>query len=419
MTPLRHLFQRHRIAAFIVLAWGISWAYWIPMALRGDVVTPGGNVTHFPGLVGPLIAAFIVTAVADGGDAIRDLVGRMFRWRVPLRWYLVAATPFLMFLVAVALLAATGGETPGPAELGEFSGLPVLAFPLVVLLVLVFNMYGEEVGWRGFLTPQLLARHGPFVTSLLVAITWVTWHVPSFFVIETYRDMGLAIIPMMGIGILAGSIVLTWAYVGSGGSILIVVLWHLALNFSSATTAGRGMPGAFVWTGIVLWSIVVGLTWLVASEPRTRPLATRLRDGSLMAIIRSPLGRFLHGMTVIQFRGRRSGRLLMTPVECVREGDRLVVLVSHPEKKQWWRNVQASPDVTVAVDGHDLVGRAIVHVGDDAEAEADLGTYVAHRPRVAKALGLPADLGVDTEALAAAASKAVSVRIEFRPLQAG
>jgi deazaflavin-dependent oxidoreductase (nitroreductase family) len=309
----------------------------------------------------------------------------------------VASIPFLMFLGAVGLLALTGGRTPTVGELGEFSGLPVLAFPLVVALVLIFNGFGEEAGWRGFLTPRLLARRGPISTSLLVAAVWFTWHVPSFWVIETYRNLGLAIIPMMGIGLVSGAIVLTWIYVGSGGSILIVALWHLALNFASATTAGRGVPGMVVWTGILLWAILVVIGWVVATEPKTRPFMTRLRDGSLVALLRSPAGRLFGGLTVITFRGRRSGRTLRTPVECVHEAGQLFVLVAHPEQKQWWRNVRAVPDVTVEVAGQDVAGRATVHVGDDQGAEEDLARFLQHRPRAVRA-----------------AAGAVTVRIDLR-----
>jgi deazaflavin-dependent oxidoreductase (nitroreductase family) len=243
--------------------------------------------------------------------------------------------------------------------------------------------------------------------------------VPSFWVIETYRNMGPAIIPMMGIGILSGAIVLTWLYIGSGGSIWIIALWHLALNFGSATTAGRGVPGMVVWNGMLLWAIVVVVGWAIAGEPRTRPFLTRLRDGSLIAILRSPMGRLFGGMTVITFRARRTGRTLSTPVECVYEPGHLFVLVGHPEQKQWWRNVSANPEVTVEIDGHEVPGRATVHVGDDAGAEDDLASYLRHRPRVAHALGLPPNGALDRAALSAAAEQAVSVRIDVQPAAAG
>jgi membrane protease YdiL (CAAX protease family) len=410
MRSVPDLIRRHPVRAYVLLAWALAWAYWIPMALAGQVVTPGGNVSHFPGLATPLAAALIVTALCTGRAGLRDFGARAVRWQVGARWYLVAAIPFLLYLVAVGLLALTGGDVPPWSDLASFSGLPPMAVPLLVLVVLAVNGFGEEGGWRGFLTPQLLLRRGPFATSMLVAAAWFTWHVPSFWVIETYRLMGWAIVPMMGIGLISGAMVLTWIYTGSGGSILIVSLWHLALNFASATTAGRGMPGTVVYMGIVVWAVLVGIGWLVAGEPRTRPFGKRLRDGFMIRILRSPLGHLFTGMTVIGFRARRSGRTLMTPVQCVRDGGHVYVLVGNPDEKQWWRNVAADPHVTIEVDGHDVAGTAVVHVGADAGAATDLAAYLGHRPAVARMLKIDPH---SPQSLAAAAQRSVSVRIDL------
>jgi hypothetical protein len=312
-------------------------------------------------------------------------------------------------------MAAAGADAPNLGDLGCFSGLPALWFPLVVLIAFAVNGYGEETGWRGFLTPRLLQRHGPITASLLVAAAWIAWHVPSFAMIETYRQLGLGIIPMMGLGVTSGAIVLTWLYVGSGGSVFIVSLWHLALNFSSATTAGRGVPGAVVWTAILVWSMVIVVGWLVAGEPATRPFMTRLRDGTLIALLHSPLGRRMRSMTVIAFHGRRSHRALMAPVECVREPGHLFILVANPDRKQWWRNVQAEPAVTVEVDGRDVPGTAVVHAPGDPATADDLAAYLRGRPRVARALGLPDDWASNRSALAAAAARVASVRIDLVP----
>lgn len=407
--------RRRPLASYVLLAWGLSWAFWIPMLIRGEVVTPGATtgVSHFPGLLGPMIAALIITAIVGGRLALRDYLARFVQWRVPLRWYGFAVLPIAIFLAVAGLLALSGGPAPDLADLGEFSGLPELAWPLLILAVLVFNGYGEEAGWRGFLVPGLLTRHGPFTASLIVAIVWFAWHVPSFPVIEGYRIAGLGIVPMMAIGLIAGAMILTWLYVGSGGSIWIVALWHLTYNFASATTAGRGPTGMLVYTAIVVWALAIGVAWLVADEPRTRPFMTRLRDGSLIALLRSPLGRWMRGMTVITFKARRSGRTLRTPVECVYEAGQLFVLVSHPDTKQWWRNVMANPEVLVEVDGHDVPAHATVHEGPDETAAHDLGVYLEHRPRVARMLRIPLGPESKTRALAEAATRAVSVRIDL------
>jgi deazaflavin-dependent oxidoreductase (nitroreductase family) len=146
-----------------------------------------------------------------------------------------------------------------------------------------------------------------------------------------------------------------------------------------------------VWAAAIIWS-----EWRrsrterdpQAHAPRRSRLA-RLRDGSLSLLLRSPFARFVNsGMLLILYRGRRSGRRLSTPVEYVRDGDRLLVLVGRPAEKQWWRNVQADPSVTLVLGGSRVEARAQVEVG--AAAAADLARYVAARPRAA---GVPAASG--------------------------
>jgi hypothetical protein len=70
--------------------------------------------------------------------------------------------------------------------------------------------------------------------------------------------------------------------------------------------------------------------------------------------------------------------------------------------------------VTVGVAGHDVPGRPIVDGGDDPGAADDLATHAERHPRVARALGLPSEGPFDRAALAAAARRAVFVRVEAR-----
>ncbi len=96
-----------------------SWSCWIP-----DAVT-GGHVSHFPGLLGLMIAAFIVTAVAAGRAGSTDLLRRMARWRVPLCWYAASLVPLA---AALAALRFAGHGLPSLAQLSDMPGLPAVGW---------------------------------------------------------------------------------------------------------------------------------------------------------------------------------------------------------------------------------------------------------------------------------------------------
>jgi uncharacterized protein len=72
------------------------------------------------------------------------------------------------------------------------------------------------------------ARCSALTASLVIGLVWALWHVPLFFMVGTSQaTMSFAWFTVQAVAL---SIVLTWAYNGTGGSVLLVVLAHAALN---------------------------------------------------------------------------------------------------------------------------------------------------------------------------------------------
>lgn len=247
----------HAVTSFFVIAFALSWAVWIPMALAGARVAEGQVwPSHVPGLFGPLAAAVIMSAIMAGGGGVRDLARRMAQWRVAPQWYLIAVSPLAFYAIGVAIQGALGQGWPDLAQLGTFSGLPVVAAPVMLLLLLVTG-YAEETGWRGFAVQEMLKTRSFLWTAIVIGLLWALWHVPGMFVIQSYRQMGIPMIPMFTLGIVCGSILLTWVYRGSGGSIFIVALWHACYDLVSGTAAAQGLPAAIVTAGVMVWAVII------------------------------------------------------------------------------------------------------------------------------------------------------------------
>lgn len=164
--------RRHPLAIFYALTFLLSWGYWIPDALSG------GHWSHFPGLLGPMIAGIITTTWAQGFSGLGDLASRMFRWRVPLRWYAAALAPVPFALATAAVIGAvTGDGFPAASERGRMKGLPNSGIAAVFAMAFLINGFGEETGWRGFALPKWRERHGELSASLLIALPWRRrWH---------------------------------------------------------------------------------------------------------------------------------------------------------------------------------------------------------------------------------------------------
>ena len=89
-TGVEAAFDRTSVVAFFVVAYVLSWAWVIAWAATGHTVVQGqGWPTHFPSLLGPLVAAFVVTAWRRHARGIRDLLTSMARWRIGWRLSLI------------------------------------------------------------------------------------------------------------------------------------------------------------------------------------------------------------------------------------------------------------------------------------------------------------------------------------------
>ena len=164
--------RRHPLALFFALAFSFSWAVWVPaVLLSGGPSEPQrlAALLHLVGGLGPMASAFVVTALAGGSAGIRELLDRVFRWRVGVGWWVVAAlgTPILFF-VAVVVCRLLFGAWP---EMGEFGRSQEFAFlgllPYWVANIVFFG-FGEEVGWRGFALPRLqMGRRSALVAAII------------------------------------------------------------------------------------------------------------------------------------------------------------------------------------------------------------------------------------------------------------
>ena len=249
------------VVVYAALAYGISWAYWLPLAWAGRLVV-GGWPTHLPGLAGPAAAAVVVSLVFGGREAVERLAGRVLRWRVGW-WWLVAVSPLLLVLGDLAVRGAAGDGVLALREFGEMNGLPQWTAIGVAILLVVTGL-GEETGWRGFLQPVLQRRMRPLLAVLVVAAIWAAWHAPLFLIVANYRGFTPATLVGFAVGLACGAIVLGWLY-NRTGSVLAAAVWHASYNLTAATAASHGLLAAISTT-----AVIAGAAALVVADLLTR-----------------------------------------------------------------------------------------------------------------------------------------------------
>jgi CAAX protease family protein len=247
--------RRFPLVAYFVLAYALTW--WVYPLLRFN------PLIGLFGLFGPALAAIVVTAVTEGRPGVRRLLGRTVRWRVPLPWYLVA----LGLPAALALLAASLAAWFGPDVL-RMGTLSVLDVVLVVLVL------GEELGWRGYALPKLLERFAPPVASLVLGLIWALWHLPTFFIPGT-PQFGHPVAAFL-IMTTAYSVLLTWVFLHTRGSVLIATLFHGAINLSQGFFLAGTDPADRYW-----WlAVAYGAAALAVAAALRRETSPRRDDGA-------------------------------------------------------------------------------------------------------------------------------------------
>jgi uncharacterized protein len=207
----------------------VAWFVGLSLSLATAAVVVGASPALIPFVlaVGPALIA-LTLAWREGHGAVRRLVHSLTIRPEDRRWYLVIAIPVGWALATVAVTVALGEPVDG-----LFDAL----FPaiLIIPLVVIVPAFIEELAWRGFALPRLLTSMSPLAASLLLAVPWVAMHLVLFLPGQWYAD--LALWPMV-VSIVSYSILLTWIYVGTGGSVLMTGLFHAALNGVAPIMAG-------------------------------------------------------------------------------------------------------------------------------------------------------------------------------------
>jgi membrane protease YdiL (CAAX protease family) len=238
---------------YFLLAYLLSWCAYVPLALQGQGLLSGiPNWLHLAAGYGPLLAAFIVTAATGGGAGLRELLGRMTRWRIGWRWLAAALSPLALFGVVVLVMRVVTGTWQAASGFGQVAELPGLNGLAGWLAWIFISGLGEETGWRGFALPRLQARYSARDASFMLGLLWAGWHAPVFF--YNY-ELSLFFVLAFVVGIVAGSMVLTWLYNSTGGSVFATILWHGSYN---AVVAGSdGAVAAAITAAVILAFILI------------------------------------------------------------------------------------------------------------------------------------------------------------------
>jgi membrane protease YdiL (CAAX protease family) len=256
------IIKRHPAQSYcaLVMAWSFTW--WgliltaVPIGTLFDPPMNGAAVVYMIlGGVGPSLIGLILTRLVDGKGSVRALLARLGLWRLGW-WWLAPLIPFALNIAIVGLYGGMGGQV----SLGDIGQkiAPALCLGLYAGLA-------EEFGWRGFLLPRLQKQFSPLVSALLVGLVWGgIWHFYADY-IGAFGNrgwwglwLGLMQAPIL---LTAYSVMLSWVYNHTRGSMLLCVLFHMAIS-SSGLLFGPQYPSSAVY---LAWATLFSaLAWIAA-----------------------------------------------------------------------------------------------------------------------------------------------------------
>jgi hypothetical protein len=151
---------------------------------------------------------------------------------------------------------------------------------LVVVVVFVLGgPLNEELGWRGFALPALQRQLRPLTASLVLGILWAVWHLPLFWITgasQAGTPPGWILLQIVCL-----SVLFTWLYNGTDGSLFLALVFHTALNSTGAVLpllpAATGSTQAIRFT-VAVTVIAAVLVAVVPSGLRHQEPAIGLTD---------------------------------------------------------------------------------------------------------------------------------------------
>jgi membrane protease YdiL (CAAX protease family) len=241
-----------------------------------------GNITLVTGLMWcPALAAFATKLVFR--ESLRDLgwswgTGRYQLWAYVIPLLYTLPVYLLVWLTGLGGFYDTGfvekmAKAYGFAELPP--GIALVAYVLITMTAgfvpKTARALGEEIGWRGFLVPELARVTGFTGVGFISGLMWAAWHFPAI-LFSNYNAGTPAwyALTCFTVMVVAQSFIFAWLRLRSnsvwpaaflhGSHNMFVQLVFTPLTVNTGSTAyvidefGAGLAVASVVGAVVVWS---------------------------------------------------------------------------------------------------------------------------------------------------------------------
>ena len=238
------------IAVFLLIAFGLAWILWeITILVGPSARDPLFQLAILPGALSPAVAAVIVRKwITREGFSDAGLRLNRHRWRYYLAAFLILP---LLVVTVIVLLASTldisdpdfslkraiwqlgpPGTVAPPLPDGIFAIVAIQS--MIIAVVAMPVLWGEEFGWRGYLQLRLLGDR-PLTAAVVTGVIWSLWHLPLNLRGYNFPDQPVLGMLVFTVSAIMLSIIFGWLRMKTGS------IWSASLGHSASNAIGGSL----------------------------------------------------------------------------------------------------------------------------------------------------------------------------------
>ena len=254
--------SRRAVTVYVLFTVALSSIFYLAIGFSNH---GGGDWIDYTGCLMWCPALGAILACKHLGRPVSSIAWRWGASKYHVACYLIPLA-YATIIYAVVWMTGIGGFPNRPfvdlvnKDFGYGAIRPALSIPLyfaftatIAVIKDFATVLGEEIGWRGFLVPELAKEHRFLPTALLSGIIWALWHYPIV-LFGDYRPPTPVWfhLPVITLNVILANFLWTWMRLRSG-SIWPCVVLHAAHN-------------TFIQRFFDPLTVRTGITWYVASE---------------------------------------------------------------------------------------------------------------------------------------------------------
>jgi membrane protease YdiL (CAAX protease family) len=221
------------IISYILVVLICSWVFAFLIFLKPSVgLSMFGWIMFFPAIVALIFNRLIHR------KSIKSMFGCVFT-KPNLKSMLFSIGYPLIFIATCGIIALV--IDLGHFDLGGSTLTYIIISSIIVILVNLIFIFGEEYGWRGYLLPKLTKVTGKTMATIILGVVWALYHFPIVYLLAKTTGIGNPplIATIQAVDVFFFAFASSYSYYISKGSLIPVMFLHSTWNTINVLILGN------------------------------------------------------------------------------------------------------------------------------------------------------------------------------------